>query len=46
MEEVHERADYPPQKLKQLFANDTLAMLGYGCAAHWHTAPPLRPTPQ
>ena len=29
-ETVVERADYPPEKLKQILANETVAVLGYG----------------
>ena len=29
-ETVYERADYPPQKLRKIFAKDTLGLLGYG----------------
>ncbi len=27
---MYERADFPPEKLKQIFAKDTLAVIGYG----------------
>lgn len=30
VETVIERSDYPPQKYKEIFKNDTLCMLGYG----------------
>lgn len=30
IEEVIERSDYPPAKYKEIFKNDTLALLGYG----------------
>jgi ketol-acid reductoisomerase len=30
METVYERSDYPKEKLQQIFANDTLAVIGYG----------------
>jgi ketol-acid reductoisomerase len=29
-ETVYERADYPPEKYRAVFKDDTLAMLGYG----------------
>jgi ketol-acid reductoisomerase len=29
-EVVYERADYPPEKLKKMFANETFAVIGYG----------------
>ncbi|KAI3651057.1 hypothetical protein MP228_004538 [Amoeboaphelidium protococcarum] len=29
-ETVYERADYPPDKLKKMFKNDTFAVIGYG----------------
>jgi ketol-acid reductoisomerase len=29
-EEVVERADFPPQKLKEILGNDTMAVIGYG----------------
>jgi len=29
-ETVYERSDFPPSKLKEMFKNDTLAVLGYG----------------
>lgn len=30
MEEVHERSDYPPNRLQQVLGKDTLGVLGYG----------------
>ncbi|KKA26587.1 hypothetical protein TD95_003970 [Thielaviopsis punctulata] len=33
-EEVHERADWPQEKLLEYFKNDTLALIGYGSQGH------------
>lgn len=33
-EVVYERADYPVQKLQEMFKDDTLALIGYGSQGH------------
>ncbi|RKP08819.1 ketol-acid reductoisomerase mitochondrial precursor [Thamnocephalis sphaerospora] len=33
-ETVYERSDYPNEKLQKIFANDTLAVIGYGPQGH------------